>query len=226
MRRLILLLSAFATLAAGGTPLAAQAVRDNPRAGLSAGPKAQGGLWKASAGYLQLSPRELRARLQAGNSLAQIATAQGKSVDGLRAALVVAFRAKVERAASAGRIDSARAERLRERAPALVERLVQRTPHVRGTRVYARGGVLRVAGNYLGLTPKELVYELRNGTSLADLAGAHGKSVDGLEAALFAAFKAKVDAAVAAGRLDAARAQRVLRRAPVHIHRLVNRSRG
>jgi lambda repressor-like predicted transcriptional regulator len=226
MRRLILVLSAFATLAAGGTPLAAQAVRDNPRAGLSAGPKAQAGLWKASAGYLGLSPRELRARLRTGTSLAQIATAQGKSVDGLRAALVVVFRAKVDRAAAAGRIDSARAERLRARAPALVERLVQRMPHLRAKRLHARGAVLRVAGNYLELTPKELVYELRSGTSLADLAAARGKSVDGLEDALFAAFKAKVEAAVAAGRLDAARAQRVLGRAPAQIRRLVNRSRG
>jgi lambda repressor-like predicted transcriptional regulator len=226
MRRLILLLSVFATLAAGGTPLAAQAVRDNPRAGLSAGPNARSGLWKASAGYLELSPSELRARLRAGKSLAQIATAQGKSVDGLRAALVVAFRAKVDRAASTGRISSTRAERLRARAPALVERLVQRAPHVGAKRLYARGAVLRVAGNYLGLTPKELVYELRNGTSLADLAAARGKRVDGLEDALFAAFKAKVDAAVAVGRLDAARAQRLLGRAPAQIHKIVNRSRG
>jgi lambda repressor-like predicted transcriptional regulator len=226
MRRLILLLSAFATLAAGGTPLAAQAVRESPRGALSAGPKAQGGLWKASAGYLQLSPRELRERLRAGKSLAQIAGAQGKSVDGLKAALVVAFRMKVERVASAGRIDSARAERLRERAPALVERLVHRTPHLGAKRVYARGGVLRVAGIYLRLTPKELVYELRSGTSLADVAQARGKSVDGLEAALLAALKTKVDAAVAAGRLDPARAQRLLARAPAHIDKLVNRSRG
>ena len=48
---------------------------------------------------------------------------------------------------------------------------------------------------------------------------------DGLKQALLAALKQKVDAAVAAGRLDAARAQKLLERAPAHIERLVNRSR-
>lgn len=97
---------------------------------------------------------------------------------------------------------------------------------MRAKRAHVRGGMLKVAGDYLGLSPKELVYELRSGTSLAGVANARGKSVDSLEGALFAAFKAKVDAAVAAGRLDAARAQRLLERAPAHIEQLVNRTRG
>jgi lambda repressor-like predicted transcriptional regulator len=225
MRRLILLTSAFVTLIVGGSAVAAQSTRDKPRSGAAAA-KVQGGLHRAAADYLGLSRKELRTRVRAGKSLAQIAAAEGKSVDGLKAALVIAFRAKVDAAVSAGRITAVRADKLREHAPALVERLVQRAPHVQGKRVYARGEMLRIAADYLGLSPKELVYELRSGTSLANVATARGKSVDGLEAALFAAFKPKVDAAVAAGRLDAARAQRLLERAPAHIHRLVNRSRG
>jgi hypothetical protein len=225
MRRLILLTSAFVTLIVGGSALAAQSTRDKPRSGAAAA-KVHVGLHRAAAEYLGLSRKELRTRVRSGKSLAQIAATEGKSVDGLKAALVIALRAKVDAAVTAGRITAVRAEKLRERAPALVERLVQRTPHLHGRRVYARGGMLRVAGDYLGLSPKELVYELRSGTSLAGVAIARGKSVDGLEAALFAAFKSKVDAAVAAGRLDAARAQRLLAHAPAHIHRLVNRSRG
>jgi lambda repressor-like predicted transcriptional regulator len=226
MRRLVLLVSAFVTVAVGGTAFAAQAVRDNPRAGAAAKPSVQRGLWKASTAYLELSPNELRARLRGGRSLAQIATAEGKSVEGLSYVLTAALLARVEAARSSGRLDDRRAQRLLEHAPALVERLVHRTPPANGRRVFARGSVLRVAGDYLGLTPKELVYELRNGTSLADLTRARGKSTAGLEAALLASFTAKVDAAVAAGRLDEARARRLLERAPSHIARLVNRSRG
>jgi lambda repressor-like predicted transcriptional regulator len=225
MRRLILLLSALVTLAVGGTELAAQAVRDNPRSGVAAKAKVRGGLLNAAAVYLELSPKELRAGVRNGKSLAQVAAMQGKSAGGLKAALLSAFRASIDRALTAGRLDAVRAKKLVDRAPAIVERLVQQTPKAPAKRAHVRGGMLKVAGDYLGLSPKELVYELRSGTSLADVANARGKSVDGLERALFAAFKAKVDAAVAAGRLDAARAQRLLERAPAHIEKLVNRSR-
>jgi hypothetical protein len=140
--------------------------------------------------------------------------------------VLTAFKAKVAAAQAAGRIDAAKAERLLGRAPAIVQRLVMRTPRTRADRVRLRGGMLKVAADYVGFTPKQLVYELRSGTSLAQVATARGKSVTGLEAALFAAFKAKVDAAVASGRLDAARAQKLLQRAPAHIARIVNRTRG
>ena len=76
------------------------------------------------------------------------------------------------------------------------------------------------------MTNAQLVTDLRAGKSLAQVATAKSKSVDGLKQALLAALKQKVDAAVAAGRLDAARAQKLLERAPAHIERLVNRSRS
>jgi hypothetical protein len=226
MRRLILLVSAFVTLAVGGTALAAQAVRDNPRSGVAAKAKVRGGLLNAAAEYLELSPPELRAEVRTGKSLAQVATMRGKSVGALKAALLTAFRANIDTALTSGRLDPARAQKLVARAPAIVERLVQRTPNARAKHAHVRGGMLKAAGDYLGLSPKELVYELRSGTSLADVANARGKSLDGLARALFAAFKAKVDAAVAAGRLDATKAQKLLERAPGHIEQLVNRTRG
>jgi hypothetical protein len=224
MRRLVLLLTAFLTVAVSGTAVAAQATREKPRSGVAS--QAQRGLLGSAAAYLGLSQAQVRAQVRSGKSLAQIATAEGKSVDGLKAAVLTAFKAKVAAARAAGRIDAAKAERLLGRAPAIVQRLVMRTPRTRADRVRLRGGMLKVAADYVGFTPKQLVYELRSGTSLAQVATARGKSVTGLEAALFAAFKAKVDAAVASGRLDAARAQKLLQRAPAHIARIVNRTRG
>ncbi len=226
MRRLVLLLTAFLAVAVSGTAVAAQATREKPRSGVAAKAKVRGGLVKAAAGYLDLTPKQVHAELRTGKSLAQVATAHGKLVDGLKAALVLAFKARVEAARADGRIDASRAQKLLERAPAVVERLVLRTPRAQAKRAYLRGGMLRVAGDYLALSPKELIYELRSGTSLAQVATARGKSVVGLEAALFAAFKAEVDAAVAAGRLDAAYAQKLLQRAPARIEHLVNRTRG
>ena len=188
----------------------------------------QRGLLPAAAAYLGVTPVALRTELRSGKSLAQIATAKGKSVDGLETALVAAIKTKVAAAKAAGKLDAARADRLLQRAPQLVERLVNAKPRARATRAKAaaRGGLLKVAATYLGVTNAQLVTDLRAGKSLAQVATAKSKSVDGLEQALLAALKQKVDAAVAAGRLDAARAQKLLERAPAHIERLVNRSRS
>ena len=186
----------------------------------------QRGLLPVAAAYLDLTPMALRGELRSGKSLAQVATAKGKSVDGLESALLNALRTKVAAAKAAGKIDAARADRLLQRAPQLVERIVNATPRARTSRARgARGGPLKAAATYLGVTNAQLETELRSGKSLAQVATAKNKSVDGLEQALLAALKQKVDAAVAAGRLDAARAQTLLERAPAHIERLVQRTR-
>ena len=187
----------------------------------------QRGVLPAAAAYLGVTPVALRAELRSGKSLAQIATAKGKSVDGLKAALVAAIKTRVDAAKASGKLTAARADRLLQRAPQLVERLVNATPRARAIRARAaRGGLLKAAATYLGVTNAQLVTELRAGKSLAQVATAKSKSVDGLEQALLAALKQKLDAAVAVGRLPAAHAQKLLERAPAHIERLVNRSRN
>jgi lambda repressor-like predicted transcriptional regulator len=223
MHRLVLTVLAVAALAVGGTSLAAGSpdAKERPRAAKLV----SGGLLKAAANYLGLTPQALRAELRQGRSLAQVATARSKSVDGLEQALLTAFRAKVQAAQAAGKIDATRAQRLLDRAPARIERLVNATAKPRAAKVRVAKGLLGVAAEYLGVTRQQLAAELRQGRSLAQVATARGKSVDGLETALLNAFKAKVDAAVAAGKLDAARAQRLLERAPARIERLVNRTR-
>ncbi len=70
-----------------------------------------------------------------------------------------------------------------------------------GKRWHHRGpavGILAEAAEYLGLERAELRDRLRDGSSLADVARAEGKSVDGLKAALRAEFVRRLDA-----RLDA-----------------------
>jgi hypothetical protein len=225
MRRITSVLLVLGLLAGVGTAVAVAKApgKAKPRAAKVQ----QRGLLPAAAAYLGVTPVALRTELGSGKSLAQVATAKGKSVDGLKAALVAAIKTKVDAAKAAGKLNAARADRLLQRAPQLVQRLVNATPRARAPRARAaRGGLLKAAATYLGVTNAQLVTELRSGKSLAQVATAKSKSVDGLEQALLAALKQKVDAAVAAGRLDAARAQKLLERAPPHIERLVNRSRS
>jgi hypothetical protein len=95
--------------------------------GLHGGP-GHGGFFgdlDAAASYLGLTESQLRAQLQGGKSLAQIARDQGKSADGLVDALVAAAKGKLDAAVAAGRITKAEENSvladLRERIKSRVE---------------------------------------------------------------------------------------------------------
>ena len=97
-------------LAGGGVALASTGAAPAPSTSTSASPSCgpgsghfggmdgMGGMWsgqqpvmKAAADYLGLSLTQLRTQLQSGNSLADIATARGKTVPGLKNALLAAM---------------------------------------------------------------------------------------------------------------------------------------
>jgi hypothetical protein len=75
----------------------------------------------------------------------------------------------------------------------------------------AMGGPLAPAAKYLGLSNDALMKELRSGKTLASIAKEKGKSVSGLESALVAPMRERLDAAVKAGRLTKAQEQHILR---------------
>jgi len=81
---------------------------------------------------------------------------------------------------------------------------------------------LAAAAKYLGLTEAELRTQLESGKTLAEIAKAQGKTVDGLEKALTADTKAKLDAAVKAGTITQAQADELLKRATDHLDDRVN----
>src|SRR6266699_2557409 len=63
----------------------------------------------AAAAYIGTTEADLRTKLQAGQTLAQIATAAGKTRDGLIAALVADANTKIDAALAAGKITAAQA---------------------------------------------------------------------------------------------------------------------
>jgi hypothetical protein len=91
-----------------------------------------------------------------------------------------------------------------------------------------RGGPasLAAAAKYLGLTEAELRTQFESGKTLAEIAKAEGKTVDGLEKALTADTKAKLDAAVKAGTITQAQADELLKRATDHLDDRVNGTFG
>lgn len=91
----------------------------------------------AAATYLDLTPAALRTALESGKTLAQIAEAQKKSVDGLKKALAAESKTKLDAAVKDGRLTQAQADALQKQ---MTERLDDLVNGVRGPRGHHEGG--------------------------------------------------------------------------------------
>jgi ribosomal protein S20 len=81
--------------------------------------------FEAAATYLGLTESELRSRLSDGKTLAEIAKAEGESVDGLVDALVEAAEKQIDHAVDRGKLTESQAEKLKSGLRDRMERLVE-----------------------------------------------------------------------------------------------------
>lgn len=137
----------------------------------------------------------------------------------LKAALQGAYEARIDAAVAAGKITKERADAMKQRSKdGGLPMFGGRGPggfegggrHGGPGRQHGPG--LATAASYLGVTEAELRAEIQSGKSLADVARAEGKSVDGLKAKLKDGLETKLDAAVKAGRITRAQADEILAR--------------
>jgi hypothetical protein len=186
---------------------------------------ARGAIVSAVTGYLGLTTQQLRADLRSGETLAQVATAQGKPVSGLEQAIEAAVKSRLDQAVAAGKITSQREQLILSRLPARLEKLVNSGHPGALIRVaLLRRGLIKVSAAYLGLTPQTLRSELRAGKTLAQVATEQGKTAVGLEQAIETAAKTRLDKAVSNGRITSQREQLILSRLPARLDKLVNRT--
>jgi hypothetical protein len=183
-----------------------------------------GPLLRAAAQYIGVSRAELVKEARAGQTLAQIATAHGKTVAGLKSAMLTALKARLDAAVSAKMLTPAQAQARLARAAKLLDRIVNARLGKAALRS-TRARLLKISARYIGVTPKALHAELKGGSSLAHVAVAHGKTVSGLKDALLAPFERRLDKARAAGRISAADAQTRLARISARLDRIINRTR-
>jgi hypothetical protein len=141
----------------------------------------------------------------------------------LSAALKKALEDRVDAAVAAGRLTKAQGDELKQRIAADDFPLFGGPgfgPGRDGPHAFGHG--LDAAATYLGLTEAQLQTRVNSGKTLAEIAKAQGKSVDGLKAALRKDEQTELDAAVKAGRLTKADEQRILKDVDQRIDALVN----
>jgi polyhydroxyalkanoate synthesis regulator phasin len=141
----------------------------------------------------------------------------------LEAALKKAFEDRIDAAVAAGRLTKEEGQELKQRVesgdfplfgpPAFGPGFGPPHPFFHG---------LDAAATYLGLTEAQLESRVNSGKTLAQIAKAEGKSVDGLKAAMLKDAQTKLDEAVKAGRLGKAEEQQVLQDLQKRIDDLVN----
>ena len=147
----------------------------------------------------------------------------GVEPSALTRALKKALEDRIDAAVAAGRLTKAQGQELKQRIES--EDFPLLGPPFLGFGHFGPAPFfhhLDAAADYLGLTEAELRTQLNSGKTLAEIAKAQGKSVDGLIAALKAAEKKKLDAAVAAGRLTKDDEQQILSDLDQRLHDLVN----
>ncbi len=186
------------------------------RMGPRRGGVALGAALRTAESYLGLSGAQIRADLGRGQTLAQVAAGQGKSVDGLVSAVVSAAESKLAGAVAAGRLtlsqEATIESNLRPAITAIVDGTAPPAGFGRGSGffgVVVLRGELRAAAAYLGLTTAQVRSDIQSGQTLAQIAAAQGKTADGLVAALVAATKARLARAVSAGAMTSAQAQSI-----------------
>jgi hypothetical protein len=150
----------------------------------------------------------------------------GVSSDKLDAALKAAAVDRVDAALAAGRITKAEADAMKSAINSGKLPLGMGVPgmgfRMGGGGIHTLGGTLDAAATYLGLTEDQLQTQLESGKSLADVAKAQGKSVDGLKQALTADLKTKLDQAVKDGRLTQSQADSILAKVSASLDDLIN----
>jgi len=155
---------------------------------------APGARLETVAEVIGISVEDLRAALADGQSIAEVAEANGVDRQAVVDALVEAAMARLDEVEAA----------LPGRMSDLVDREGWGDGARAGLRLAAEG--LDVAANVIGISEADLLAALRDGDTLAEVAEANGVDPQAVIDALAAAATEAIDAAVEAGDLDADRA--------------------
>ncbi|HSL59035.1 MAG TPA: hypothetical protein VK866_14415 [Acidimicrobiales bacterium] len=171
-----------------------------------------------AAALLDMEPRDLLAALRDGATLAELAEAEGVSVDDLIAAMLTRPQERLAEAVEDGVLTQ-------EEADAHLARITEQVTAIVNGEIEPIGGPrdsMAGVAELLGLEPSEVVEALRGGQTLADLAGDAGVSVEDLVDALLANHAERLDRAVENGRLTADEAAERLAEIEDHVTDVVN----
>lgn len=132
---------------------------------------------------LKVDAATLQNDLKSGKSLADIAAAKGVSEQQVIDLLVKQQTQRIDQAVQAGKVTSDKASQFKAKLPERVKQMVEQKglfKEHKGQKAhkghYGNFGHLNEAASVLGMTPKDLMTQLKSGKSIKDIAQAKGIS--------------------------------------------------
>jgi len=166
-----------------------------------------------------------------GKSLSQVITENEGDPAAVQAAVLADLTEKVNEAVANGKLTQERADRILQRAPDALTKLMNAVPKPKdGDPGKHRprpllANALQTAAQTIGIEPRELATELKDGKTIAQVATEHDSNGQAVIDALVAKADAAIDQAVADGKMDASKAADAKAKALAAITKLVNETR-
>ena len=208
--------------AATGTPVAAAttASGSNPTASPSPGPHSRSGFGGPSAFFgvnliedaataIGVSEQTLESDLQSGKTVAQVATANGKTAQDVITALVGDETTAIDNLVSSGKLTSSQASKITTNLTQMVTDFVNQA---RPTTVPGIGGgsgeqaALQAAATTIGVTASTLQSDLAAGQTIASVAQAHSVSVASVTSAVTTSIDSQISSLESSGKLTSTEA--------------------
>ena len=181
-----------------------------------------------AAKALGITEDALRTELQAGKTIADVATSKGVALTTISNAILDARKADLAKAVTDGKLTQAQADQILADAPTRINDLLNGKGFQGGPGELSgpRGGHFGdpvnaphvIAAKLLGLDKAALRTELQAGKTIADLATSKGVALTTISSAILDAQKVDLAKAVTNGKLTQAQADQMLTDAPTRIN--------
>jgi len=182
-----------------------------------------------------LDPSVFKEGALAGQSIDDILTTNGVDPAAVQTAVLGDIKTRLDQAVTNGKMTQAEADaayaKAQQKLPELMShapdpaKVQERIDHRQALRAAAGKSLLTTAASSIGIDVKDLMTELRDGQTIAQVATAHGKDPQTVINDVVAAADAKVDQAVTNGKLSAERAATIKSNLAERIAKLVNEGR-
>jgi uncharacterized protein YidB (DUF937 family) len=148
--------------------------------------------------------------------LSKVAAKLGIGEDKLKTVVDEAYSETIDEQVAGGQLTQDQADRLKERGFELAPMFAPRGGRLGGAHL------MESAATVLGISADDLMTQLRDGKSLADVAEAQGISVDKLKTDLLAQVKTALDTLVSDGKITQSQADEMYSRTESNIDNIVN----
>ena len=176
-----------------------------------------------AAETIGVSRADLRSQLRDGKTVAEIAQANDVEPQAVVDAIVTAANERIDKAVVEGKITAERAAAAKARVPELARKLVDHEfDGSRRRHGNARRAVMKTAADAIGVSTGDLVREVRDGKTIAQVAEANDVEPAAVVDALVARVSDRLDRALDNGRIDEEKAEEITGRARERLTKLVN----